>query len=429
MYWETDDTIVALSSPPGPGGRAVIRLTGGRSLDIAGQVFHTPLPGEASRSSVAGRLHIAGFAPIPATLLHFAAPRTMTAQAIVELHALSSQPIVDRVIAELLAVGARAARPGEFALRAFLAGKIDLPRAEAILGAIEAGDRDELQRSLRQLAGGVSQPLEQLREDLLNLLADLEAGLDFADEDISFVGRSDVLNRIATALAHVAIAGRKVEDRGLADRPYRVVLVGPPNSGKTSLFNALTGGGGLVSDTPGTTRDYLSARLPHADVAIELFDTAGRHDSADSIDAESQRLGGDVAQSADLVLWCQPGGGHHESHLVVATLADRVPATTGGLAASVVTGQGIDELRDCLVRRARARDERGLAPSLSRCRHHVTASLTHLRNAHQGVLFDDPPEIVALELRTALDHIGAMTGAIFTDDLLDRIFSRFCIGK
>src|SRR5262249_40096088 len=175
-----------------------------------------------------------------------------------------------------LNAGARAARPGEFTLRAFLAGKLDLPRAEAVLGVIEAGDRDQLRESLAQLAGGVTRPLDGLRDDLLNLLADVEAGLDFVEAAITFVGREDLLNRLAKGLAQLTLVRKQLEARGRSDRPFRAALVGRPNAGKSSLFNALAGdspdAGALVSPVPGTTRDYLVKRLDLGGVAVELVD-------------------------------------------------------------------------------------------------------------------------------------------------------------
>jgi tRNA modification GTPase len=171
---------------------------------------------------------------------------------------------------------------------------------------------------------------------------------------------------------------------------------------------------------------------------VELIDTAGRQAPRDAIDAEAQSLGRGQADAGDVLLICVPAEaeltaddrGHvGAGGVLVATMCDRAAAPEGRLATSAVTGLGLDDLCSLLSERARARREPPLAPSLSRCRHHVEKCLTHLRNSHNAVLFDDPAEILALELRAALEELGALVGAIFTDDLLDRIFSRFCIGK
>src|SRR5262249_950065 len=157
--------------------------------------------------------------------------------------------------------------------------------------------------------GGVSQPLSLLRDDLLNLLADLEAALDFADEDIEFVGRSETLTRLDAALARLATLVRQLDDRTISGRPVPVALVAVPNAGQSSLFNALAGGDAIVSPTPGTTRDYLTKQLDLGGVAVELIDTAGWQDSADTIEEQAQRLGRDAASHADVILWCDE---HHD---------------------------------------------------------------------------------------------------------------------
>ncbi|MFL5327732.1 MAG: tRNA modification GTPase [Gemmataceae bacterium] len=436
MSIQLDDTIVAVSSAAGPAGRAIVRLSGPRSSAIAFTIFRGDVDVDR-RAIYAGHVHLSDIvSPVPAELYLFPAPHSVTSQSVAEFHLIASPPLVERLLADLLHAGARVAGPGEFSLRAFLAGKLDLPRAEAVLGVIEAADRNELKQSLRQLAGGVSQPLAGLREDLLNLLADLEAGLDFADEDINFVERPDLLHRLANGLAQVSLVQKQVQDRGISGRPFRIVLAGAANAGKSKLFNALSGSDALVSPVPGTTRDYLVARLNLGGKNIELIDTAGLRSTSDALEARAQQLGRAEVADADLILMCvEPGGQEVQlpstcaDAIRIATKCDLSPVAPGALATSSVTGQGLANLRKMLGEKAAAFAGHGLAPSLSRCRHHVDACIANLRAAHQGVLFNDPAEIVALELRSALEHLGAMTGAVYTDDLLDRIFTRFCIGK
>jgi tRNA modification GTPase len=434
-----DDTIVALATALGPGLRAIVRLSGPKAFEVATKEFTGNVVPERLRRVYVGQIRLADVhSPLPADLLVFPGPHSYTGQDVVEIHTISSPPLLEQLIAGLLAAGARAAQPGEFTMRAFLAGKLDLPRAEAVLGVIEANDDDQLRSALAQLAGNVTRPLDGLREDLLNLLADIEASLDFADEDITFVGRDHLLLRLSKGMAQVTLVRRQLDSRGRSEKAFRAVLVGRPNAGKSRLFNVLTGGKAIVSDQPGTTRDYLIGRLELDGATVELIDTAGRQAPRDAIDAEAQSLGRGQADASDLLLVCVPAEatlndddhGHVEAGgVLVATMCDRAAAPEGRLATSAVTGLGLDDLRSLLSERARARREPPLAPSLSRCRHHVEKCLTHLRNSHNAVLFDDPAEILALELRAALEELGALVGAIYTDDLLDRIFSRFCIGK
>jgi tRNA modification GTPase len=380
--------------------------------------------------------------PLAASLFFWPCPHSYTGQDVAEIHTLSSPPLIELLIAALLAAGARAARPGEFTLRAFLAGKVDLTRAEAVLGVIEAGDRDELKQALTQLAGGVTRPLQSLRDDLLNLLADVEAALDFADEDLTFVSEDDQLKRIGRALAQVTLLGRQIDQRSLANRPFRVVLTGRPNTGKSSLFNALIGrSGALVSPQAGTTRDYLVERLDIGNASVELVDTAGWQSPGNSIETQANSLGREQAVRADLVMLCISAEGQpsvEEKALLqqerppvlgVATKSDIGKPWLGLVATSAVSGYGLGLLRSVLSERVATRSESPLAPSLSRCRHHVDACLTGLRRAHTLVLEQMPAELLAFELRGALDQLGEMVGAIYSDDLLDRIFSRFCIGK
>ena len=289
----------------------------------------------------------------PLDIYHFAAPRSYTGQDVIEIHTLSSAPILDALIGACLNAGARAALPGEFTMRAFLAGKLDLTRAEAVLGVIDANDRDQLKHALKQLAGGMAQPLHTLREDLLNLLADVEAGLDFTEENIHFISADDLLKRLGHGMAHLILLRKQIEQRALGQRPFRVVLAGKPNAGKSSLFNALAEKpAALVSAEPGTTRDYLQCTVDLDGVSIEFVDTAGIGSSVDAIDRAAQSLGKEQAQDADLILWCSDAPSDDAEQSVVpgcmgvATKADLAAAAEREvLATSSLTGIGLPELR------------------------------------------------------------------------------------
>jgi tRNA modification GTPase len=443
MLADPTDTIVALASAAGPGARAIVRLSGPKSITIACSLFtSTEAIDPTIRRMYSGEIPLNGIASsLPGWLYHFPAPHTYTGQEMVELHTISSAPLIDLLIAQLLQAGARAAQAGEFTLRAFLVGKCDLPRAEAVHAVISAGDRDDLTHALAQLAGGVTRPLEGLRDDLLNLLADVEAQLDFSEEELEFADVKETLLRLTKGMAQLTSLQRQLDQRSTSDRPFRAVLIGEPNAGKSSLFNAL-GGSALVSPQPGTTRDYLVARIEMDGVVVEVVDTAGRQVADDTIGRQAQSLSQMQCHDADLLLLCvEPGKalplspwgrgdqGEQMPVLAVATKCDLAQPAAGLFATSSVTGHGLPQLRSRIAEYAKARRQPALAPSLSRCRHHVATCLDHLRKAHSIVLFEEPAELLALELRGALQQLGEMVGAIYTEDLLDRIFSRFCIGK
>lgn len=461
MIPHPEDTIVALSSAPGPGARAIVRVGGPNAVAVVNALFASTVErrlADSPRHVTPGELRLSGVhSPLPADGYFFRAPHSYTGQDLIELHAVSSPPLVERLIADLLAAGARPAQPGEFTLRAFLNGKKDLTRAEAVLAVIEAGSDDELKSALAQLAGGLARPMDALRDDLLNLLADVEAGLDFVDEDIEFVGRPEQLKRIAAGLAQLTNLKRQLDGRTVSGRAVRIALVGEPNAGKSSLYNALVGTAGtaLVSPIAGTTRDYLVGRIDLDGLPVELIDTAGWQDSTDEIEGQAQYLGREASDRSDLVLWCVPANeavplrdvaatSAMTSAIIVRTKADllapppsRGTVRAGGcerselleIPASVLTPDGTTALRELLAEKVQSLAHSGLAPSQSRCRHHVEAAIDSLRRAHDHVLESDPQELLALELRSALDQIGEMVGAVYTNDLLDRIFSRFCIGK
>ena len=367
---------------------------------------------------------------------------------------------MEAIVRASCAAGARLAEPGEFTLRAFLAGRIDLVQAEAVLGVIDAADRRQLDVALAQLAGGVSQALNSLRDQLLDLLADLEAGLDFAEEDIRFVAGDELDRRLTTAADTVARLVDQMRGREQTDAAPRVVLVGEPNAGKSSLFNALVGRlGALVSPAPGTTRDYLCARLDFDGVAIQLIDTAGLDGevAADAVSNAAQRATREQTEQADLRLLCIDAARWHDvrkdrmssaaadysptpaakAQLVVITKCDLTAIHThagAGVATSAVTGAGVDELkaaiREQLVSaRSDASPAAVVASTAGRCRESLRLASDSLARALELATARGGEELIAIELRAALVELGKTVGAIYTDDLLDRIFSRFCIGK
>ncbi len=344
------------------------------------------------------------------------------------------------VLQSCLSRGARTAEPGEFTLRAFLNGRMDLTRAEAVLGVVEARNPAQLEASLRQLAGGLSSPIERLRDRLLDVLAHLEAGLDFVDEeDVGPIARSQLADELADAALELRRLTAQFRDRDLPTSRPRVVLVGPPNAGKSRLFNALMGEGrAIVSHVAGTTRDYLSAPTIFDGIAVEVIDTAGIEDSAQPIESQAQALRMAQAVSADLLLVCEPTDEAavlldwpDRPHLRLSTKCDLAPARSGTIGTSATTHVGLNALQRAVADAIRSRLDDGdaLAVTGARCRDSLDRAGGSLVRASEVLSLGGGDELVSIDLRQALEDLGQVVGVVVTDDILDRIFSRFCIGK
>ncbi len=285
MRLTVDDTIAALASAPGASPRGVIRVTGPGTRSVVRRVF-CPEDGQRWETGQTPRRFTGTVAcrlledvEIPAATYLWPTSRSFTGQPSAELHLWGAPVVLQAVLQALYEAGARPAQPGEFTLRAFLAGRIDLIQAEAVLGVIDANEQEQLRAALNQLAGGLSGELAIVRSELLDLLADIEAGLDFVEEDIEFVSAAEIERRLRDADARLERLLERARERLDYSGHFRVVLAGLPNAGKSTLFNALAGDSvALVSDRQGTTTDYLTARVEWDGVPIELVDTAGWED-------------------------------------------------------------------------------------------------------------------------------------------------------
>jgi tRNA modification GTPase len=384
-----------------------------------------------------------------------AGQRSYTGQPVAEIHTLGSPPLLEALLRAVCAAGARPAEPGEFTLRAFLAGRIDLTQAEAVLGVIDAADARQLHVALTQLAGGLAQPLHRLRDGLLDLLADLEARLDFAEDEVPPLGSGELSHRLDEAAGMIARMVEQMDRRHESAELVRVVLAGRPNSGKSSLFNALVGEGrALVFDQPGTTRDYLLAEVDLAGARCQLIDTAGIAEPgspAASIEQSAQAAAGQQQRQADVRLLCldvtQPLGEAIEpwiagAQIVVLTKSDLAfhPDFAGGpapnaIATSSKSGAGLDALREQLRLAVLSVGDGGgdVVPGTAvRCRRSLDLAAESLQRARslagEGGR-GGGEELVAAELHVALEELGRVAGAVYSEDVLDRIFSRFCIGK
>lgn len=467
----TTESIAALASAPGGASRGIIRLSGPSVLTLIGDwaVDLAAWPPQVPTRYLADLpIHdqfLDTIVRIPAAMHVWPNHRSYTGEPVVELHLPGSPPLLERVLEEVYRRGARPARPGEFTLRAFLAGKLDLLQAEAVLGVIDAHDHRELTTALGQLAGGVSRPLATLRETLVDLLAELEAGLDFVDEGLEFISRDHLSHRVQAIGDQLQELWEQTNSRmHTRDRP-RVVLAGLPNAGKSTLFNALLDReAAIVSPIPGTTRDFLQAAIDIDGVPCELIDTAGWEETQALISDAAQQHRGQQIEQADLLVWCTAADAtpaeqtldetwrqrlqqivtQHGPLLRIVTKADQAPAADRALPAaehgevlphlrvSAATGAGLNTLRSAIAAMLEQPAARGqwLGMTAARCRH----ALREARDATSRLAAGcrDPlvgDELLAIDLRLAIDALGTILGAVYTDDLLDRIFSKFCIGK
>jgi tRNA modification GTPase len=453
MPCDLHDTIVARASADGPGMRGIVRISGPDALAVAQRL--TSVASFAAQPVAHDawlNLRLAERdTRLPAMLCVWPGARSFTRQPVVEIHTIGAPAIIEAIVAAAVEVGARLAEPGEFTLRALLAGRIDLTQAEAVLATIDATSESALRTALAQLAGGMAEPLAALRSDLISLVADIEAGLDFVDEDIEFVAAAVVAQRLESAEQQAAALRSQLADRNLRDELPWVVLTGPPNAGKSSLFNALVDrfaedgrlSRAIVSATPGATRDALLVTLSIAGTRCVLCDTAGIDEQL----AGTHSPGGAAQHMAHLTLGqaavrvecCSAEGGltwtDHAGVLRVLTKVDLLAhgEASGALATSVATGEGIDRLARLVAAEVDAGSFEASATvvphTAARCATSLAAAGESLARAHHLATTASGDELVSAEIRVALEHLGSVAGTVSTDDVLDQVFSRFCIGK
>ncbi|MCE9632231.1 MAG: 50S ribosome-binding GTPase [Planctomycetia bacterium] len=460
--WSAAELIVAPATVAGVAARAIVRIAGD-DLEPLLRRMVVPVAADFPRAGEPPRLvpaRLAGdglgrdWGELAIDVLCWPGPGGPIGGPLAELQLPASRPLVDAVIAEACRHGARLARGGEFTLRAFLAGRLDLMQAEAVLAVVDARTPDELTAALDRMAGGAGQALGRVRDELIDLLADIEAAIDFADETTpDAVPATPAWSRVAGRLDHCADEiGRVAEglarrDAGATDLP-RVVLVGRPNIGKSSLFNALIGReAALVADESGTTRDWLEARMGGAAAGREcvLVDLAGLDDpwlgGDDAIGAASRaRALAEVAR-ADVVVACRDADGEpfavpgHGPRIDVITRTDIGAAAIprGGLATSSRTGVGIDDLRQAIgiaiehVPPPGVTATARMAVGADAAKAAIAAARRQAEAAIAGAPVDE--SIIAAGVRSAVEALGEVTGAALGTELLDRIFSRHCIGK
>ncbi len=457
------ETIAAISTPPGRGGIGIVRLSGPEAASISAQLLRLRGPLVAGRPRLADVIDPeaeAGAERIDEALVtFFAAPHSYTTEDLVEIAAHGSPVVLDLLLRRAIGLGARLAHAGEFTQRAFLAGRLDLTQAEAVRDLIDAQTLAQARQAASQLGGALSRRVQPVKGQLLELIALLEAGIDFAEDDLSVAADAEILGRIAAVEEPLrALEGTFARGRVLHDG-LTLAIVGRPNAGKSSLFNALVERDrAIVTPIPGTTRDTVSERIALDGIPLELVDTAGLRDAPEdsshpAIDAVEQlgivRSREALADAAIVVVVVDSSlPVHREDVRLMESLAGRpvvvaankcdLPGATESVLAegfesirtSAVTGAGIDALRRAIVRLATggAAAEPGMLTSL---RHYqaVTTAVDGMASARAAVQESIPHEMVLLDLYRSLWALDGLTGQTTADDVLNLIFATFCIGK
>jgi tRNA modification GTPase len=449
----TDDTIVAIATPPGRGGLGIVRLSGPAAPAIARALLARGEPLEPRRATFGRAIDPATSQAIDQLVATwFEAPHSFTGEHVVELCGHGSPLLLTRLVEVAVAQGARPAEPGEFTLRAYLNGRVDLPQAEAVADLISAVTPLQARAAMDQLDGTLTMAIAALDAALFDLSARLEASLDFPEEGFHFVSReqaADEITRLAGDLARLSREGR-------AGRMIRegatVAILGRPNAGKSSLFNALAGAArAIVTDVPGTTRDLITEVVDIQGLAVTLVDTAGLREARDAIEAEGVRRARqalDVAAAAVFVIdGSEPLGDaatlladirtpcvivRNKSDLPLAwTSRDLGKNDNMIVSVSAVAGTGLDQLRSALATLLTSRETWTSAPAITNVRHItlVDDARASVEQAREALAAGATEELVLADLTRARQALEQITGRRTADDLLAHIFARFCIGK
>jgi tRNA modification GTPase len=446
------DTIVAVSTPPGRGGSGVVRISGPQSRAIAEDILRFPHGPRwhTWTSELAELLDNSGAAADQVVVSFFETPRSYTAEDVVEISCHGAPVVLRLCVERAVRQGARLAEPGEFTLRAFLNGRIDLPQAEAVRDLIDATTLHQARVAAQQIEGALSRRIRPIKEQLLELISLLEAGIDFAEDDVSVASAEEILRRIGPVQTALQDLAGSFSSGKLIYEGFTLAIAGRPNVGKSSLFNRLLEQDrAIVTEIPGTTRDLVSEATSIDGIPVKLVDTAGIRQGQDTVERLGIERSYRAMADADLTLLVfdasQEGFTAEDQELIEnlrgrnpllagnkSDLGARLTGIDGVLRVSAVTGEGIPELRRTILHRIApdgiAAPESGMITSV-RQEALLRESLAALRDSRRAVQFQIPHEMLLLDLYAALRPIDAVTGATTADDILNRIFSKFCIGK
>jgi tRNA modification GTPase len=443
------DTIAAVSTPPGRGGIGIVRLSGAAVRAVVPRIVRLKselLPWAATLGEL---LDETDSVVDEVIVTFFASPRSYTAEDVAEISCHGSPVILRHCLERAVGQGVRLAEPGEFTLRAFLNGRIDLPQAEAVRDLIESTTLYQARIAARQTQGSVSRMLAPVKAQLLELIALLEAGIDFAEDDISVAPPNEILRRLDPIIDNVNALARSFIYGNLVRTGFALAIVGPPNAGKSSLFNRLLERDrAIVTDIPGTTRDLISESADFAGIPVRLLDTAGIRSTNELIERLGIERSYQAMSDADLTIVVLDGTSPQDfnegellervagqGRYLVARNKSDLPgfhARSGEFAVSALKGQGITELRNAALELLAPRDamelQGGFVTSV-RQEGLLRACKAMLDRARQAVMASLPHELLLLDLYCALQPLDAITGTTTVNDILNKIFSSFCIGK
>jgi tRNA modification GTPase len=445
------DTIAAPATPEGSSALAVIRISGKDTERLAAAIFASPTPPPRT-AQLADYRAGDGSALDQVLCTHFPAPHSYTGEDVLEISCHGNPFIVQRILQDLYARGCRPAEPGEFTLRAFLHRRIDLSQAEAVMDVIRARSERALAAAQRQLRGGLGRQLQALAARLTEVLATVEAGIDFPEEDVPEEDRSALARSLEAIQAETGqwLATRRAGD--LLREGIRTVLVGGPNAGKSSLLNRLVGRErALVSPEPGTTRDFIEEAAAIGPHAFRLIDTAGLNPAAGELESRGMALTRQCIEDSDIVILVLdatrptlPGGldgalvpgralvALNKIDLRPAEAASRPVSGLVTVPVSALTGAGLEELKRALVRQADSLSVNPAGEGVAINARHAEAlgrARESLARALQNLAAAGPAELLASDLREALEALGDISGRYDNERMLDRLFASFCIGK
>jgi len=446
-------TICAISTAPGAGGIAVVRVSGPEALTISSSIFSKTLSSSNDRKVVFGKILSSGEMIDEGLALVLCGPGSYTGEDTVEFNIHGSTYIQAEVVRLLILAGCRNAGPGEFTQRAFLNGRLDLTQAEAVADLIAAEHSGAHRLAVNQLRGNFSREIGALREALIGFAGLLELELDFSEEDVEFADRARFNELLNDLLARIGSLANSFRAGNAIKSGVPVAILGAPNAGKSTLLNALVGDDrAIVSDIAGTTRDIIEDTCVIEGTLFRFIDTAGLRKTEDSIESEGIKRALNKAHNAHTVIYLLDSSSEtassaskaiseldlsEEIQLVavwnksdLALNSIDIPGAASTLSISASTGDGISELRD-LLSKSHGLDASTASLVVTNIRHFeaLVQAQDSLTLVQSGLTGDVPSDLVAIDIRQALHHLGSITGAIHADDILGHIFSHFCIGK